>query len=133
MEEMLTTYQDALHALSDMQDILDTIDSDEISAETFDLLLESYIESRDLFLNFLADYIENICAIPLESPTSDDILHTAQKEKIITGKEFKYLSAHLENITEKNIKESEEDAHDTLETFTSLYEMMRDILEGIEI
>jgi hypothetical protein len=133
MEEMLITYQDALHALSEMQNTLDVVDSDDIEPEAFSILIENYKESRELFLSFLAEYIEKVFEISLDAPKPADVLAVAQKEKIITGKEYKHLSAHLSTKTLDHVPETEEDALALIETYNILHDTMRDILEGIEL
>lgn len=133
MEEMLITYQDALDALSEMQNTLDVVDSDEIESETFSILIENYRESRELFLSFLAEYIEKVFDISLDSPTPADILTVAQKEKIITGKEYKHLSAHLGTLPTEKVPVTAEEAQTLMETYGMLHDTMRDILEDIEL
>lgn len=133
MEEMLVTYQDALQALSEMQETLDAIDSNEISSEAFRHLIETYKEASPLFLNFLAEYMENVCETPVGSHKPTDILATAQREKIITGKEFKHLSGQVGNASLHAIPDTDEDAQQMIETFASLHDTMRGILEEIEL
>lgn len=133
MEEMLITYQDALDALSEMQNTLDVVDSDEIESETFSILIENYKESRELFLSFLTEYIEKVFDISLDAPNPAEILAVAQKEKIITGKEYKHLSAHLNRTASDQLPETPEEAQSLMETYGMLHDTMRDILEGIEL
>lgn len=132
MEEMLVTYQDAIHALSEMEEVLDAVDTEEFSPDAFRHVIETYKEAKQLFLDFVAQYIENITETPLVSNKPIDILSIAHEEKIITNKEYKFLSQQLTN---KNLEEAptQEDAEHLLQTFASLHDTMRDILDEIEI
>lgn len=133
MEEMLTTYQDALNALSELQDVLDTIDTEEILPAAFDHLIETYKEARQLFLDFISAYIEHIVEHPIGSHTPFDILIAAHQEKCITGKEFKLLSNTLGNAQFHTIAHDDDEAQHLVETITHVHDTMQAILEEIEL
>lgn len=133
MDEMLITYQDALHALSEMEETLDALDNEEFSPDAFRHLIETYKEASELFLNFLAEYIENVREIPIATHKPMNILTIAQEEKIITSKEFKYLSQQFSNTTLLALPETEDEADEMLENFAAVHDTMKDILDEIEI